>query len=103
MKAGADLKQGSDAPIQIDFSRRRLRDAREDLKQRRFAGAVAADDADHLARRHLEIDVLESPKLLVAVTAAISKGVERRLDGFDNRFAKGRITLGGAADRVLLA
>ena len=40
---------------------------REDLEQRALAGAVAADDADHLAALDLEGDVLERPELLNAV------------------------------------
>ena len=37
---------------------------REDLQQRRFARAVAADDAHHLAALDLERHVLERPELL---------------------------------------
>ena len=36
----------------------------EDLQQRALAGAVAADDADHLAALDLEADVLERPERL---------------------------------------
>src|SRR5439155_17779745 len=39
------------------------RDACEDLEQRRLAGAIPTDDAEHLTLRHLERDVLESPEL----------------------------------------
>ena len=39
------------------------RDAREDPEERRLAGAVAADDAEHLALGDLERDVVERPDL----------------------------------------
>ena len=37
----------------------RRMDAREDLHERRLAGAVVADDGDDLARRDVEVDVRE--------------------------------------------
>ena len=40
----------------------RLGDPAEDLQERRLAGAVAADDADHLARLDLEGDVPRAPR-----------------------------------------
>ena len=48
----------------VDPALGRLGDAREDLEQRRLAGAVAPDDAEHLAALDLEADVLERPELL---------------------------------------
>src|SRR3982074_904517 len=42
---------------------RRLRAAGEDLEQRRLAGAVAADDADHFAPPDLERHVVERPEI----------------------------------------
>ena len=43
----------------------RLGDARQHLQQRRLAGAVAPDDADHLARLDLERDVAQRPERVV--------------------------------------
>ena len=41
-------------PLIIDAALGRLGDAREDLQERALAGAVAADDAEHLALPDLE-------------------------------------------------
>src|SRR5215510_7240297 len=54
MKAGPDLKQRPDPAVKVDLSFGRLSNAREDLKQRRFAGAVSADDPEHLAGHHFK-------------------------------------------------
>ena len=69
----------------LDAALGRLGDAREDLQQRRFARAVAADDADHLAVLDLEADVLERPELLdlspatMARPRSMSLGLARKL------------------------
>ena len=62
VEAGADLQQAADAAAELDLAGRRLGDPREDLQQRALAGAVAADDADDLARLDLEVDVLAGPR-----------------------------------------
>ena len=49
VEAGADFEQARDAAPQLDAAARRLGDAAQDLEQRALAGAVAADDAEHLA------------------------------------------------------
>ena len=64
MKPGADFEQARDPAAQRDPARGRLGDARQDLEQRRFAGAVAADDAEDLALLHLEADILQRPEFL---------------------------------------
>ena len=64
MEAGADLEQAPDAPADLDAPARRRGDAREHLQQRRLAGAVAADDPEHLALLDLERHVAERPDLL---------------------------------------
>ena len=63
VEAGADLQQAAD-PARGSRRGRSVGSVirREDLQQRALAGAVAADDADHLARLHLEARVLEGPK-----------------------------------------
>ena len=48
VEAHADLEQAADATVDLRPARGRLGDAREDLEQGALAGAVAADDADHL-------------------------------------------------------
>ena len=50
VEARADLEQRADAPVDLGAAVRRLGDPREHLEQRALAGAVAADDAEHLAR-----------------------------------------------------
>src|SRR5258706_12144310 len=49
VEAGADLDQARHATAQFDFAFRGLRDAREDLQQRRLSRAVSTYDAEHLA------------------------------------------------------
>ncbi len=63
MEAGADLEQGTDAAADLGSTLGRLGDAREELQQRRLAGAVSADEADHLALLDLEARVAEGPQL----------------------------------------
>src|SRR5215469_11610087 len=63
MKAGADLQQACDAPINCDPAFRRLGYAGEDLEESAFASAVSADYAQHLTALYLEADILERPKL----------------------------------------
>ena len=45
--------------VHLHRARCRLVDAGEDLDQRRLAGAVVAEQAQHLARLHLERDVVK--------------------------------------------
>src|SRR5580700_4843427 len=64
MKPGADLEHAGDTAGELDAPLVGLGNAADDLEQRRFAGAVAADDADDFAALDLEGDVLERPKIL---------------------------------------
>ncbi len=54
MEARADLQQAADAADQFDAPFGGLGDLREDFEQRAFAGAVAADDADHFSLLDIE-------------------------------------------------
>ena len=68
VEAGPDLEQAA----RRDRGSRRarsvgVRDAREDLEQRRLPRAVPPDDAEHLAFAELEGDVLQRPDLLVVL------------------------------------
>ena len=51
VEAGPDLEQAADAAADRGAALGRRRDPREDLEQRRLAGAVPADEADDLALR----------------------------------------------------
>src|SRR5262249_34937662 len=55
VKAGADLEQAAHAAAQADFADSWLGDAGEDFQERRFAGAVAPDDADDFAASNVEV------------------------------------------------
>ena len=80
VEAGSDLEQRRDAAVDRDAARVGLDDAREQLEQRRLAGAVAADDADGLAVRDLERDAVERRELVVdAAAAADDRRLQRRL------------------------
>ena len=50
-------RAGDVVPVQLDRPRRRPEEAREQVEERRLAGAVRADDADELARADLERDI----------------------------------------------
>ena len=64
MKPGADFEHAGDPADELDASLVGFGDAADHLEQRRFAGAVAADDADDFAALDLEGNVLERPKIL---------------------------------------
>src|SRR5260370_6248613 len=59
VEAGADLEEGSDPAADDATPRRRLGDARQDLEQRTLACPVRTDDAEDLAARGREGDVVE--------------------------------------------
>src|SRR5262249_47029703 len=67
-------EQADNAAAQLGAAGGRLDDAAEDLEQRRFAGAVAADQADHLAGLDLEADVLQGP---VRAALRVGRGAAR--------------------------
>src|SRR5581483_8753011 len=64
MKPGADFEQAGDTTLDRGAALARLGDARQNLQQRRFAGPVAADDAEDLAAPDLEADVAQRPEFL---------------------------------------
>src|SRR3954452_23675488 len=64
MKPGANFKQAGDAALDRDASLSRLGDARQDFQEGRFAGPVAADNAENLASPDLEADLSQCPELL---------------------------------------
>ena len=61
MEARADLEQAADRALDVRIPRRRLGDARENPEERALAGAVAADDADDLARADLNGEIADGP------------------------------------------
>ena len=64
MEAGGDFDQRADAAAHFAAAARRPQDARQQLEHGRLAGAVRADDAERLARLHLERHVAHRPELL---------------------------------------
>jgi len=78
MKPGSDLEQTSHAPIEPCPPFGRFGDARENFQQRRFAGAIDADDAETFARNDVEIDSAKSPEGAIGVRlAAASQTIDR--------------------------
>src|SRR5258708_27686652 len=102
MKSGADFEQTADASIQIDCAGRRFSDARKDLEQGAFAGAVAANDADGLARINLEADVAQRPDGLRGGAPIAAQTSERCAERVRQRVAQGPVSL-TLANAVLLA
>src|SRR5207247_7889878 len=60
----ADLEEGGDAAVHLERAAGRLGGASEELQERRLARAVRTDDAERLARRDREGDVLQRLHLL---------------------------------------
>ena len=86
VKAGAHLQQAGDAPFDLDLPAGGGGDAREDLEQGALAGAVAPDDAQHLALLDGEVDIFERPQgFAVAVAVVGLADLEQRV-GFAARF-----------------
>src|SRR5246127_1372346 len=68
MKSGANLEQAGHTASKYHPPSRRFGDAAQDLEQRAFARAVAADNSQDLALLDLETDILERPELLDLVS-----------------------------------
>jgi hypothetical protein len=64
MKSGANLEQAGHTASKCHPPSRRFGDAAQDLEQRAFARAVAADNSQDLALLDLETDILERPEFL---------------------------------------
>ena len=64
-KPAPELDEGGDAAVHVQGAPRGLRDAGQELQERRLAGAVLADDAEGRALGHLEGDAVEGGEGLV--------------------------------------
>ena len=69
VEPGAHLEQRGNPPADVDLADGGRSDAREELQQCALARAVLADDADHVALLHAEIDVPQGPDELSPVRA----------------------------------
>ncbi len=103
MEAGADLQQRPNAAADLRAPLRRLRDPREDLEERRLAGAVAADDPHNLALLDLERNVLERPDMALLVAVAAAEEPKRRGGGPHQRLAQRGVRAPALPDPVALA
>src|SRR5690606_33931920 len=92
----ADLQERPDAAVELDAPASRGGAAREDLEERRLAGAVAPDDPERLAVRHLERDVVEGVEERVLLLAG-------RPDPLDRGGCRGRRALAERTEPVRLA
>ena len=52
-------------PVDEHVPRRRLEQRRDDLEQRRLAGAVGADESHHLTARDVQVDVAQGDDLMI--------------------------------------
>ena len=64
VEPGTELEERADSPPDFDPARGRLEDSRDQLQQRRLAGAVAADEPECLAGLDLERDIAKGPDLV---------------------------------------
>lgn len=69
VEAGADFEEARDAAPRADGARGGCGHAAEELEERAFACAVAADDAYDVALFHLEVDVLQGPHVVAGTFA----------------------------------
>src|SRR4029453_4874829 len=99
MEAGADLEQAADATANLGATLRRARDARQDLEQRRLAGAVVSDDPDHLALLPPEGNVAQAPGRLLRLLTVLGA---HALDPVHDRVAQGAVCGLELTDAVLL-
>ena len=105
MEARAHLEQAADAAVDLDPAVGRLGDAREDLEQRALAGAVAADDADHLPGLDVEAHVAQRPHVahVPGRRTGVAQPAKRRGGDAGDRVAQGVVALLRGADHVALA
>src|SRR5579863_2898077 len=71
MEARPDFQQARDATGNTDPSSRGIRNAAQDLQERRFSGSVSSNDAEPLTLVYLKRDVSQGPNLFT---------VRRKLD-----------------------
>ena len=64
METGTDLQQARDTAAGADSAHSRSGDLTEEFQQGGLAGAVLADDADHVALLDLEVDIAERPDVV---------------------------------------
>src|SRR5262249_9730875 len=88
MEAGADFQKAADTAVDFDMTGRPLGNLAEDLQQRAFSRAVAADDADDSGGLHLEGDILQGPELLGAGGSLAAETAEEGRGRLDERFAQ---------------
>ena len=74
MKSGAHFQQTRHPAVDHGRPPRRLRDSRQNLQQRRFAGAVGADDPDRLSALDLEGHVPQRPDRVVVLLGFRKRG-----------------------------
>ena len=74
VEAGPELEQGRDPTVHRGPALLGPEDAGHALQQGALARPVRADDAERLARRHLELDALERPELSVLGAPSLEDG-----------------------------
>ncbi len=82
VEAGADLEKATDASVDFGPAGGGAGDAREDLEQGGFAGAVAADEAEDFAFADVERDVFEGPEgFLLGAAKGLQRGTHEFFQG----------------------
>jgi hypothetical protein len=96
----ADTDQRRDASLDAQPPRARCAHARQQAQQRGLARAVAPDDADRLAARHLEVDVAQRPGVLRASASHQAPGRAQQPGEQDLVVRRGlHVALADAAER----
>src|SRR5258705_12464092 len=89
MEAGTNFEQAGQTAAHLDVTVCRISDSRNNFQQRAFTGAIAADNADPLALRDVEINVAQGPERLIAAgILAVGKSSKRTFQGFDEELAE---------------
>jgi hypothetical protein len=105
MKTGADFEKGGDSAAHANLTAGWFSNTGKDFQKSGFAGAVAADDADHFARLDLEIDVFEGPEIFAFVAGVGGSAKLAKWGGEQTRghLAEGLVRRGLVAQAVTLA
>ena len=72
MKTGTHFEKAAYAPEDIDIPRSRSGYPGQDLKERAFAGAIFADDADHFTTADVERNFVQGPERFQSVSASVT-------------------------------
>src|SRR5262249_37177392 len=103
MKTCPYFKQTADPAVETYPSSSWFDNARKDFQQRRFASAVATNNADNFARFDLQIYIFQCPDCLYAILSLLLIFPEWRRNSTNNGIPQGAISSIACAEAIFLA